>query len=197
LGERELKIKPFRPWDARRERRVLRLIWLALQKVVAANRSMRELPHTHSCFVCGESNPLGLKLRFETDGQVVQAQFTLRPEHVGFRGTIHGGITATILDEIMVWACAVQTQRFAVCAELNVRYLSPVRPGDAVVATGELAVNRRNKLFEARANLRLKANAETVLASAAGKYLPIKEAEAAELARDFVGEPLMRFDGAD
>ena len=23
---------------------------------------MKELPHTHSCFVCGESNPIGLKL---------------------------------------------------------------------------------------------------------------------------------------
>ncbi|HWY74116.1 MAG TPA: PaaI family thioesterase [Verrucomicrobiae bacterium] len=157
---------------------------------------MRELPHTHSCFVCGESNPFGLRMRFETDGRIVQARFTLRPEHIGFRGTIHGGITATILDEIMVWACAVQTGRFAVCAELNVRYLSPIRPGDAVVATGELAVNRRNKLFEARAELRLQSNAETVLAGATGKYFPIKEADAAELARDFVGEPLMNFGGA-
>ena len=157
---------------------------------------MRELPHTHSCFVCGESNPLGLKLRFETDGRMVRARFALRAEHVGFRGTIHGGITATILDEIMVWACAVQTQRFAVCAELNVRYLSPVRPGDAMVATGELAVNRRNKLFEARAELRSESNAEAVLASATGKYFPIKEADAMELARDFVGEPLMNFGSA-
>ena len=27
---------------------------------------MKLLPHTRSCFVCGESNPAGLKLRFET-----------------------------------------------------------------------------------------------------------------------------------
>ena len=32
---------------------------------------MKELPHTHSCFVCGESNPIGLNLRFETDGGIV------------------------------------------------------------------------------------------------------------------------------
>ncbi len=160
------------------------------------NDSVRELPHTHSCFVCGESNPLGLKLRFETDGQVVQARFTLRPEHIGFQGTIHGGITATILDEIMVWACAVQTKRFAFCAELNVRYLSPAHPAEEVMAVGELVVNRRNKLFEAKGELRSRAN-HALLATATGKYLPLKDTDAAEMARDFVGEigTLLKRDG--
>jgi acyl-coenzyme A thioesterase PaaI-like protein len=72
---------------------------------------MRKLPHTHSCFVCGESNPAGLNLRFETDGRVVRARFTPRVEHVGFKQVVHGGIIATVLDEIMVWACAVPTKQ--------------------------------------------------------------------------------------
>src|SRR5882672_2767383 len=116
--------------------------------------SMKTLPHTRSCFVCGESNPVGLKLRFETDGRIVQTRFRPGPEHVGFRQTIHGGLIATLLDEIMVWACAVQTRRFAFCAELNVRFLNPVRPNEELAAVGELASNRRDKLFEARAELR-------------------------------------------
>jgi len=62
---------------------------------------MRELPHTHSCFVCGESNAVGLKLRFTTDGRVVHTRFRLRAEHIGFRGVVHGGILATVLDEII------------------------------------------------------------------------------------------------
>src|SRR6185436_2207270 len=68
---------------------------------------MKELPHTRSCFVCGESNSAGLNLRFETDGRIVQAHFVPRLEHVGFKATVHGGLIATVLDEIMVWACAV------------------------------------------------------------------------------------------
>src|SRR5580765_5067305 len=103
--------------------------------------SMNTLPHTHSCFVCGESNPVGLKLRFETDGRLVQTRFTPLPQHVGFKQTIHGGLIATLLDEIMVWACAVQTRRFAFCAELNVRFLNPVRPNEELTAIGELASN--------------------------------------------------------
>ncbi len=103
---------------------------------------MRELPHTHSCFVCGDSNAAGLKLRFETDGRIVRTRFTPRPEHIGFQQTIHGGIIATVLDEIMVWACAVPTRRFAYCAELNVRFAYPHAPGEEAAGHGgELVSN--------------------------------------------------------
>ena len=148
---------------------------------------MKVLPHTRSCFVCGESNPAGLNLRFETDGRIVRTRFVPRAEHVGFRHTVHGGLIATLLDEIMVWACAVRTKRFAFCAELNVRYLRPVRPQDNLVATGELVSNRRDKLFEAGAELRNQEGA--TLVTATGKYLPIKQADVRELATDFVDDP--------
>jgi uncharacterized protein (TIGR00369 family) len=147
---------------------------------------VKTLPHTRSCFVCGESNPVGLKLRFETDGRIVQAHFRPRAEHVGFKQTIHGGLIATLLDEVMVWACAVQTRRFAFCAELTVRFLNPVRPDDELTALAELACNRRDKLFEAKAEL--KNQAGLVVASATGKYLPIKNVDATEMATDFVGD---------
>jgi uncharacterized protein (TIGR00369 family) len=153
---------------------------------------MKMLPHTRSCFVCGESNPAGLKLRFKTDGRIVQVRFTPRPEHVGFRETVHGGIISTLLDEIMVWACAVQAKRFAFCAELKVRFVNPARPGEAVIATAELTANRRDKIFEAKAELRNEAGA--VLALATGKYLPIKQADATEMATDFVDDPRWVFE---
>lgn len=147
---------------------------------------MRELPHTHSCFVCGESNPLGMKLRFETDGRIVQTRFHPRPEHIGFKNVVHGGLIATVLDEIMVWACAVQTGQFAFCAELNLRYLNPLPPGEDVVVTGELMANRGDRIFEAQAavkNLRGQA-----LARAKWKYLPVKTAELTEMLTDVVGD---------
>jgi uncharacterized protein (TIGR00369 family) len=148
---------------------------------------MKELPHTHSCFVCGESNAIGLRLRFETDGRIVRTHFTPGPEHVGFKGVVHGGIIATLLDEIMVWACAVETKRFGYCAEMTVRFLKPLRPGEKVIATGELAANRRDKIFEAKADL--KNQAGELLASATAKYLPVKAADLADMATDFVGDP--------
>lgn len=147
---------------------------------------MTELPHTHSCFVCGESNPRGLNLRSETDGKIVRTHFAFGSEHVGFKQTVHGGLTATLLDEIMTWACAVQAKRFAYCAELNVRYLHPVRPGQQIMASAELVSNRRGRIFDAKAEIRDKEG--TVLATATGKYLPLKDADAAGMATDFIGD---------
>jgi uncharacterized protein (TIGR00369 family) len=147
---------------------------------------MKELPHTRSCFVCGESNPAGLNLRFETDGRIVRTRFVPREEHVGFKQIVHGGLIATVLDEIMVWACAVQTKRFAFCAELNVRFLNPLKPNEQVTAIAELVADRK-RIFEPKAELRNAAG--MVFATATGKYLPIKDVDAAEFAADFVGDP--------
>jgi acyl-coenzyme A thioesterase PaaI-like protein len=148
---------------------------------------VRTLPHTRSCFVCGESNAIGLNLRFKTDGQAVHGRFVPRPEHIGFKGIVHGGIITTVLDEVMVWACVVQAKRFAFCAELTVRFLNPVRPGQTLLVTAELAANRRDKIFEAKAEMR--DDAGLALATATGKYLPIKETDAAEMATEFVDDP--------
>jgi len=147
---------------------------------------MQALPHTHSCFVCGESNAIGFRLRFETDGRIVQTRFRPRPEHVGFKNVMHGGLIATVLDEVMVWGCAVRVRRFAFCAELTVRFLNPVLPGEELLAVGELAANRKGKIFEAKGVLR--ESSGKILAVANGKYLPIKAEDAAGMATDLIGD---------
>lgn len=148
---------------------------------------MRELPHTHSCFVCGESNAIGLRQRFETDGRIVRTRFTPRAEHVGFQGVVHGGILATLLDEIMVWACAVGARKFGFCAEMTVRFQKPATPGAELVIEAELVENRRGRVFEAKAEVRNEAG--EILASATGKYIPIRDADLAGLQCDMVGDP--------
>ena len=148
---------------------------------------MKILPHTRSCFVCGEANPLGLNLRFETDGRIVHARFVARREHAGFKGVVHGGLVATILDEAMVWACAVQTKQFAYCAELKVRFVAPAQPEAETLITAWLVTNRKGRIFEAESEL--KSAGGTLLASGTGKYLPLGDSEAAVMAEDFVGDP--------
>jgi uncharacterized protein (TIGR00369 family) len=149
------------------------------------HREMQPLPHTKSCFVCGEANPAGLRLIMETDGRLVQVRWEPRLEHVGFVQTVHGGLIATVLDEVMVWACAIQTRRFSYCAELNVRYQNPVRPGQPVWVLAEMTRNQRNRLFQAEG--RFQDDHGQVLASATGKYLPIKGVQVEELLGDAVG----------
>ena len=146
---------------------------------------MQELPHTSSCFVCGEHNPIGLNQRFESDGQIVRGRFRPRREHAGFKGVIHGGILATLLDEIMVWACAVRTGKFGFCAEMTVRYRRPAAPDNDLVLEAELVADRR-RVFEAKGVIR-NAGGELV-AEATGKYMPIRDADMAALQADMIGQ---------
>jgi len=145
-----------------------------------------KLPYTHSCFVCGDSNPGGLKLRFEVHEGQVRTNFQPGREHVGFRDTVHGGLIATLLDECMVWACAVATRRFAYCGELNVRFLNPLRPGELARVTADLVANRRDKIFDARAEMLGPTGVR--IATATGKYLPVRDADIPALLEDFAGD---------
>ena len=147
---------------------------------------MQPLPHTRSCFVCGEANPLGLNLRLTTDGRIVQTKFRPRPEHAGFRGVVHGGLIATVLDEAMAWLPAVHARRFVFCAELTVRFLNPMSPGAEVLVTAELVANRKDRIFETKSTAQ---TAEGLtLATATGKYLPLKTTDLAGMAEDLVGD---------
>ena len=146
---------------------------------------MQRLPNTRSCFGCGLENPLGLQLGFHGDATAAETRFSVRPEFVGFRDTVHGGVIATALDEVMVWAIGVAAGKFVYCAELTVRYLRPTRPQTELIARGEVVENRRGKLFTARAELRDITG--QLLAEATGKYLPVPDSVSAEVVAEFVG----------
>lgn len=147
--------------------------------------AMKELPHTYSCFCCGEANAAGLRMRLETDGSIVQTHFRFKREHTGFKAVVHGGLTATVLDEVMAWACAVGAGKFAYCGELTVRFLKPIAPEEALTATAELVANRKNKIFETKGILRDPSGG--ILAEATGKYLPVRTDALRRMATDLVG----------
>src|SRR5271154_6283242 len=85
----------------------------------------------NGCFGCGGANTAGMQLTFEQDDDArrIRGSFRVPPQFQGATGYLHGGIIATILDEVMG-----KVSRFhgvqAVTAELTVEYLRPV-PVDA------------------------------------------------------------------
>ena len=149
--------------------------------------SFTELPHSKSCFVCGSRNPVGLNLRFESDGKILRSRFTLCGNHCGFLGVVHGGVLATVLDEIMVWGVAVQLKQFSYCAEMTVRYLAPGRPDVVIIGEAEMTENKRGKLFLARGEL--KYDDGTVIATSTGKYMPVRGVDMKPWMEDFEGTP--------
>jgi acyl-coenzyme A thioesterase PaaI-like protein len=89
----------------------------------------------------------------------------------------------------------VPTGRFAFCAELNARFLNPVRPDNEIFATGEMLANRKNRIFEAKGVL---ADASgRIFAEATGKFLPIPKSDLTGMMTDLIGDTSWLREGAD
>ena len=106
-----------------------------------------------NCFVCGERNPDGLRLRFEIDKEkrTLKTTFTANPVFQGYEGFVHGGIISTLLDEAMaklVYELGYQ----AVTASLQVRFKRPAPILEPLFVCGEITeVNR--KLVRAKSSI--------------------------------------------
>ena len=82
------------------------------------------------CFVCGEKNPVGLRLRLRTDPERGEstAEVTFPGHFQGWAGIVHGGLLASVLDEAMIYA--VGAKGFTcVTGEITVRYVEPASTG--------------------------------------------------------------------
>lgn len=91
------------------------------------------------CFACGRKNPIGLRLdRFSLIDTTVEAWFEPRPDHRGFVGSLHGGIAATALDEILAWAGILTLGLMSVTATLDIRYRSPLTIDDRYCVRGRV-----------------------------------------------------------
>ena len=53
------------------------------------------------CFGCGDMNACGLQLNFRLEGNKATAEFVPEERYQGYPGLVHGGVTATALDEAM------------------------------------------------------------------------------------------------
>lgn len=56
---------------------------------------------TNHCFGCGRDNPIGLKLDMQMEDGRCVAYFTPKAEHESYGDRMHGGLTSTLLDEVM------------------------------------------------------------------------------------------------
>jgi uncharacterized protein (TIGR00369 family) len=141
------------------------------------------LPWTRSCFVCGQDNPRGLRLRSRLENGIVVLEYTTRETDLGWRHLVHGGVSMTLLDEVMTWAAIIAARKACVAAEMTSRLVEPVAAGCLVRAEGWVTTARsRLVLTEGR----LQGDAGKVLARASGKYVPMPAEQVTLCASDFV-----------
>ncbi|MGQ9677800.1 MAG: PaaI family thioesterase [bacterium] len=127
---------------------------------------MPRLEDRDTCFACGRQNPDGLQLPIVADDKGARFEGYVIPEkYQGWTGIVHGGIVATLLDELMAWV--VKPKGYStVTAEMSVRFRKPVLVGTAISGFGWITkevgriVYTQSQLVDATG---------TVLAEATGK----------------------------
>ena len=121
----------------------------------------------HNCFACGESNPVGMRLHIELLEGAARTSWHAGDDFVGWSDKVHGGIVATMLDEVMAWACA-SSDAWAVTAEMSIRYRSPASPGDVLQAEAHVARKRR-RIYDVEGSVRTADG--RLIAEGSGRYL--------------------------
>jgi uncharacterized protein (TIGR00369 family) len=100
----------------------------------------------YNCFGCSPDNPLGLQLNFVEEGDELVSVWKPKSFLQGYRNVLHGGIQATLMDEIASWVVYVKLGTSGVTSNMNVRYHNPVYVTDSFLTV-------RAKVKELRRNL--------------------------------------------
>jgi uncharacterized protein (TIGR00369 family) len=114
----------------------------------------------YNCFGCSPDNSSGLQLSFVEDGEELVSVWMPKGFLQGYHNVLHGGIQATLMDEIASWVVYVKLDTSGVTSTMNVRYLKPVYVTDTrLTLRASVKELRRNladievRLFDGNQNL--------------------------------------------
>lgn len=99
----------------------------------------------YNCFGCSPNNSLGLRMKFYEEGDAVYCRWEPQDHFAGYKKVLHGGIQATLLDEIASWCVQVKLRTAGVTANIDLRYKKPV-----YVDRGPLLLKARIEKVERR-----------------------------------------------
>lgn len=115
------------------------------------NRQNNNEPEYDNCFVCGKNNSRGLKLEFSCDQESAWVDFTLDSSLEGYPGIIHGGIVATLLDEVMAKVLLFHGVK-AVTTRMCTEYKKPVETDKKYRVRGVIT-RERSRIVDCEANI--------------------------------------------
>ena len=80
----------------------------------------------YNCFGCSPDNSSGLQLSFVEENEELVSVWKPKNYFQGYQNILHGGIQATLMDEIASWVVYIKLKSSGFTSNLNVRYLKPV-----------------------------------------------------------------------
>lgn len=101
----------------------------------------------YNCFACAPTNPCGLKMEFYEDGDEIVSLWTPGSNYQGWLNTLHGGIQATLLDEIGGWLIARKFQTSGMTTNLAIKYKKPIPTGNDITIEIRSRVKEVKRMF--------------------------------------------------
>jgi uncharacterized protein (TIGR00369 family) len=99
-------------------------------------------PNSRMCFICGLQNPVGLHMAIYNDpaNNCIFSNITLPDQYQSYPGVVHGGIVATMLDEISGRAIIMDgnDQNLMVTMKLEVKYRLPTPTNTPLKVVGRV-----------------------------------------------------------
>lgn len=107
----------------------------------------------YNCFGCSPVNPYGLKCKFTDEGEYVTCHWMPSENYQGFFHVLHGGIQATLIDEIASWAIFSEEKTAGVTTDLQVRYRKPVYTDQGEIRLRAKVTEKMKRLVKAKVEL--------------------------------------------
>lgn len=131
------------------------------------------------CLVCGLANPEGMRACFRKEGDRVVAEHTFSEWWIGYPGLVHGGATAALMDDLLVWTLAGLRGKLSFTVDMHIRFRGPVRVGRPVRMEGWLHDERRG-IVAAEGTMEDAASGE-VLTEAKGRLITVTKEKFREI----------------
>ncbi len=100
----------------------------------------------YHCFGCSPSNPSGLRMEFFEAGEEIRSIWEPGTDFQGFQDILHGGIQATLMDEIASWVVFLKLDTAGVTCRMQTRYRKPVRISSGPVTLKAVLEERKRSM---------------------------------------------------
>ena len=130
----------------------------------------------YNCFGCNPGNPLGLKMEFYEDGDEIVCRWQPDRHYQGFHDILHGGIQATMMDEIASWVVFIKLDTAGVTYCLDTKYRKPVRISAGLITLRARFLEQERRI--ASVEVKLEDGNGTVCSDGVVKYFTLPREKA-------------------
>ena len=124
-------------------------------------------PIDAGCFGCSPTSEAGLNLSFFRNGDEIHSLYSIPDRFHGAPGVAHGGIVATLIDEVSCATVFFSTDTGVVTGELTVRYLKPCPVERELLTRGKITDRSHDKYAIVECEL---TDGDELLARSSGKF---------------------------